>query len=140
MIRERITDAGYSGGKTILGDYVRELRPVFEPPRTYQRTQYDPGELFQFDLWEPKAPIPVGHGQTRRAWVVTSCSGYSRAGTGALIFSKAAPDVLWGMSRCIARPGALPTKAVWDREGAVHRGGGQPTEDFVALCGALRIG
>lgn len=140
VIRERITEAGYAGQKTILDDYVRELRPVFDPPRTFQRTQYEPGELVQFDLWEPKGPIPVGHGQLRRAWVVTCCSGYSRAGAGALIFSKQAPDILWGMSRCLARLGALPEKAVWDREGAIHRGGGQPTDAFAALCGQLGIG
>ncbi len=110
VIRERITEAGYCGGKTILDDYVRELRPTFAPPRTFQRTHYEPGELCQFDLWEPRAPIPVGHGQTRRGFVVTSCSGYSRAGAGALIFSKQAPDILWGMGRCLARLGALPLK------------------------------
>jgi len=34
------------------------------------------------------------------------------------------------MSRCLARLGALPQKLVWDREGAIHRGGGQPTDGF----------
>jgi transposase len=140
VIRERIGAAGYSGGKTILDDYVRELRPVFAPPRTFQRTHYEPGELVQFDLWEPSEPIPVGHGQLRRGWVVTSCSGYSRAGAGALIFSKQAPDILWGMGRCLAELGALPEKVVWDREGAIHRGGGQPTDEFAAFCGQLGLG
>jgi transposase len=139
VIRERITEAGYAGGKTILDDYVRELRPVFNPPRTFQRTHYEPGELVQFDLWEPSQPIPVGHGQLRRGWVVSCCSGYSRAGAGALIFSKQAPDILWGMSRCLAELGALPRKVVWDREGAIHRGGGQPTDAFAAFCGALGL-
>jgi hypothetical protein len=50
VIRERITEAGYAGGKTILDDYVRELRPLIDPPRTYQRTINEPGELVQFDL------------------------------------------------------------------------------------------
>jgi transposase len=140
VIRDRITEAGYAGGKTILDDYVRELRPVFSPPRTFQRTHYEPAELVQFDLWEPRAEIPVGHGQMRRGYVVTSCSGYSRAGAGALVFSKEAPDVLWGMGRCLARLGALPRKAVWDREGAIHRGGGQPTDAFAAFCGSLGLG
>ncbi len=140
VIRERITEAGYAGGKTILDDYVRELRPVFCPPRTFQRTHYEPGELVQFDLWEPSQPIPVGHGQLRRGWVVSCCSGYSRAGAGALIFSKQAPDILWGMSRCLVELGALPEKVVWDREGAIHRGGGQPTDAFAAFCGALGLG
>jgi transposase len=140
VIRERITDLGFCGGKTIVDDYVRELRPVFAPPRTFQRTHYEPGELVQFDLWEPSAPIPVGHGQTRRGYVVTSCSGYSRAGAGALIFSKEAPDILWGMARCLGQLGALPGKAVWDREGAIHRGGGQPTDAFAGFCGQLGLG
>jgi hypothetical protein len=51
-------------------------------------------DLCQFDLWEPRAEIPVGHGQTRRGWVVIACLGYSRAGAGALIFSKQTPDLL----------------------------------------------
>jgi transposase len=140
VIRERITDAGYAGGKTILDDYVRELRPVFNPPRSFQRTHYEPGELVQFDLWEPSAPIPVGRGQTRRGYVVTCCSGYSRAGAGTLIFSKEAPDVLAGMSRCLVKLGALPGKVVWDREGAIHRGGGQPTDAFAGFCGQLGLG
>lgn len=140
VIRERITEAGYRGAKTICDDYVRELRPVFNPPRTFQRTQYEPGQLVQFDLWEPSQPIPVGHGQLRRGWVLTCCSGYSRAGAGSLIFSKQAPDILWGMSRCLGELGALPEKVVWDREGAIHRGGGQPTDAFAAFCGELGLG
>jgi len=140
VIRERITELGFAGGKTIVDDYVRELRPVFSPPRTFQRTHYEPGGLVQFDLWEPSRPIPVGRGQARRGYVVTSCSGYSRAGAGALVFSREAPDVLWGMGRCLGQLGALPAKVVWDREGAVHRGGGLPTEEFAAFCGRLGLG
>ena len=70
-IRELIGECGYAGGKTILDGYLRELRPIVCPKRTYQRTAYRPGELLQFDLFEPKAEIPVGHGQTRRGYVVT---------------------------------------------------------------------
>ena len=118
-IRELIEEDGYRGSKTILDTYLRELRPVLCPARTYQRTIYRPGELCQFDLWEPKAEIPVGHGQTRRGFFVTAELGYSRALAGALIFSKQAPDILWGMGRCLRRLGALPKTAVWDREGAI---------------------
>ena len=77
-IRELIAELGYEGGKTILDDHLREVRPRFAPRRTYQRTVYRPGEICQFDLWEPQEEIPVGHGQTRRAWVVT-CAWASRA-------------------------------------------------------------
>ncbi len=74
-IRELITEAGYQGSKTILDDYLRELRPILCPKRTYQRTIYRPGELAQFDLIEPRREIPVGHGQTRKGYVVTASSG-----------------------------------------------------------------
>jgi hypothetical protein len=139
-IRELIEELGYEGGKTILDDHLRELRPRYLPRRTYQRTIYRPGELCQFDLFEPRDEIPVGHGQTRRGWVLTAELGYSRALAGALVFSKQAPDLLWGMSRCLGRLGALPDKLVWDREGAVHSGGGRPTEEFAAFCGQLATG
>jgi hypothetical protein len=38
------------------------------------------------------------------------------------------------------RIGALPRTLVWDREGALHAGGGRPTEIFAAFCGQLRVG
>jgi transposase len=139
-IRELIEVLGYSGGKTIVDDYVRELRPLYQPRRTYQRTIYRPAELLQFDLFEPRAEIPVGHGQTRRGWVVTAELGYSRAVAGALIFSKEFEDIACGMSRCLTRLGALPERLVWDREGAIHAGGGRPTDAFACFCGQLALG
>jgi transposase len=139
-VLELLWELGFTGSKTILDDYLREVRPLFAPRRTYQRTIYRPGELCQFDLFEPRSEIPVGHGQTRRAWVVTAELGYSRALAGALVFSKEAPELLWGMGRCLARLGALPERLVWDREGAIHAGGGRPTDPFAGFCGELRVG
>jgi transposase len=139
-LREMLEELGFDGSKTIVDDYLREVRPLFETKRTYQRTSYRPGELCQFDLFEPRQEIPVGHGQTRRAWVVSAELGYSRAIAGALVFSKEAPDLLFAMSRCLARLGALPAKLVWGREGAIHAGGGRPTDAFAGFCGELRVG
>jgi transposase len=139
-IRELIEEQGYEGGKTIVDDYLRELRPLFTPRRAYQRTVYRPGELCQFDLWEPSRPVPVGYGQTRKGYVVVACLPYSRVGAGALVFSKEAPDLLWGIGRCLEQLGGLPRKLVWDRQGALHAGGGRPTEAFAAFCGQLGVG
>jgi hypothetical protein len=69
----------------------------------------------QFDLWEPRREIPVGHGQTRRGFVVTCELGFSRASWAALVFSKEAPELLWGMARCLRALGGLPETVVWDR-------------------------
>jgi hypothetical protein len=139
-IRELIEVLGYVGSKTILDDYLREVRPLFERRRTYQRTVYGPGELLQFDLWERRGEIAVGHGQTRRGYVVTAELGWSRAIAGALVFSKEWEDIAFGMNRCLGRLGALPETLVWDREGAIHAGGGQPTDAFAGFRGALGVG
>lgn len=138
-VRELIEPLGFDGGKSIVDDYLREVRPLFERRRTYQRTIYRSGEVCQFDLWEPGHEVPVGHGQSRRAWVVVACLGYSRAGAGALVFSKEAPDVLWGMVRCLSSLGGLPSLLVWDREGCVHANAGRPTDVYAAFCGQLKV-
>jgi transposase len=138
-LREMATDLGYEGGKSVFDDFVREVRPRFVVKRTFQRTIYRPGELAQCDLWEPREPIPVGHGQTRRGWVVTCELCWSRVLAGALIFSKEAPDILWGLGRCLRRIRALPEKLVWDREGAIAPLG-RPSDAFAAFCGQLGVG
>lgn len=139
-VRELIEPLGFDGGKSIVDDYLREVRPLFEVPRTFQRTVYRPGEICQFDLWEPAAEVPVGHGQTRRGWVVVGCLGYSRAGAGALIFSKETPDLLAGIRRCLWQLGGLAKTLVWDRQSGLHARAGRPTDAFAAFCGQLRVG
>ena len=63
-VRELPIEQGFEAGKTIVDDYVREVRPFFADQRTFQRTMYRPGDLAQFDLWQPKREIPVRYGQT----------------------------------------------------------------------------
>ncbi len=138
-VRELIALLGFDGGKSIVDDYLREVRPLFKRTRTHQRTVYRPGEICQWDLWETTRPVPVGYGQERRAWVVVCCLGYSRFGAGALIFSKEAPDVLWGMGRCLWQIGALARLMVWDREGCLHVGRGRPTDVYAGFCGQLKL-
>ena len=62
-VREEIEPLGFDGGKSIVDDYLREIRPMFVKLRTHQRTVYRPGEVCQWDLWETSSPVPVGHGQ-----------------------------------------------------------------------------
>ena len=108
-------------------------------PRTFQRTVYRPGELVQCDLWEPARADRVGHGQRRRGWVVTAEVCWSRAIAGALIFSKEAPDILWGLAATCTRLGALPQKLVWDRESAIAAAGVRRKRSR-GFCGQLDVG
>jgi transposase len=140
-IRELLAPLGCTASKTVVDDYLREVRPLFASrPRTFQRTVYRPGEICQFDVWQPRDEVPVGHGQTRRGWVVVACLGYSRAGAGVLIFSRETEDLLAGIAGCLQRLGALPRTLVWDRQAGIHARGGRPSEAFAAFCGQLRVG
>jgi transposase len=139
-VRELLEPLGCAAGKTVVDDYLREIRPLFAPPpRTFQRTVYRRGEICQFDVWQPCAEVPVGHGQTRQGWVVVACLGYSRSGSGVLVFSKESEDLLAGIAGCIERLGALPKELVWDRQAGIHGHGGRPSEAFAAFCGQLKV-
>jgi transposase len=139
-VRELLEPLGCTVSKTVVDDYLREIRPLFAPPpRTFQRTVYRPGEICQFDLWEPREEVPVGHGQTRRGWVVIACLGYSRAGAGMLVFSKQTEDLLAGIAGCLQRLGGLPETLVWDRQAGLHARDGRPTEAFAGFCGQLKV-
>jgi transposase len=74
-----------------------------------------------------------------RGWVVTAEVCWSRVVAGALIFSKEAPDILWGLGRCLSRFGGLPERLVWDREGAIAPAG-RVTDEFASFCGQLGVG
>jgi transposase len=140
-VRELLAPLGCTASKTVVDDYLREVRPLFAPrPRTFQRTVYRPGEVCQFDVWEPRQEIPVGHGQRRRGWIVIACLGYSRAGAGVLVFSKQTEDLLAGIAGCLTRLGGLPRELVWDRQAGIHGHAGRPSDAFAAFCGQLRVG
>jgi hypothetical protein len=116
VIAERI---GWTRGITILRDRVAELRPLFLPPDPCQRTFYMPGELAQWDLWQPDVEIPLGFGQADKLWVVTGVAGFSRVIGGWMVPTRAAHDVLGGMSHVLGQFGAVPRRAVWDQEGCI---------------------
>ncbi len=61
VVAERI---GWTGGITVLRERVAELRPAYQVPEAFGRTEYKAGELCQWDLWFPPYEIPVDYGQT----------------------------------------------------------------------------
>ncbi len=62
-VRELLEPLGCAAAKTVVDDYLREVRPLFlPPPRTFGRGVWRPGEVCQFDVWQPRDEIPVGHG------------------------------------------------------------------------------
>lgn len=140
VIAERLE---WPHGMTILKERVAELRPLFRPPDPCQRTTYRPGELVQFDLWQPDYEIPVGYGQADKLWVVTAVSGYSRFMAAHMVPTRAGHDVLAGMLSCFNQIGAIPRTIVWDGEGCVgqwRQGRQVLTREFQAFRGTLGAG
>jgi transposase len=140
VIAERI---GWERGITILRDRVAELRPLFVPPDPCQRTMYQPGELAQFDLWQPDVEIPLGFGQADKVWVVVGVCGFSRFTGAWMVPTRAGHDVLAGMLQVLSQFGALPRTAVWDQEGCIgawRQGRQQLTAEFQAFRGTLGMG
>ena len=139
VIAERI---GWTRSLTVLKDRVRELRPLFAPPDPASRTDYQPGELAQCDLWFPPVDVPLGFGQAGRPPVLVMVSGYSRMTTATMIHSRQSPDLLAGHWALITELGRVPKMLVWDNESAVGQWrGGKPvlTETMNAFRGTLGI-
>ena len=117
------------------------MRPLFEPPRTLSAHGLSARRVCQFDLWEPAEPRSRS-GTARRAARGSSiaCLGYSRAGAGALIFSKQAPDLLAGHA-ALSVVGSGRCRRRWSgtARAALHAGDGRPTEAFAAFCGQLQV-
>jgi transposase len=140
VIAERV---GWTRGKTVFADRVRELRPAYLPPDPASRTSYVAGEIAQCDLWFPDITLPVGCGQVRTATqlpVLTMVTGYSRWLSGRLIPSRRAEDLFAGWWQHLAALGAVPRVMVWDGESAVGRwrgGRSELTRDAQAFRGTL---
>jgi transposase len=140
VIAERI---GWSRGITVLRERVAELRPAYQLPEAFGRTEYKPGELCQWDLWFPDYPIPVGHGQTAVLPVLVGVPCYSRWTMARMIGSKESADVLGGHVGLLVELGKAPRMGVYDGEPAISVRRGKRliyTHDYLRLKGTLGMG
>ena len=128
-VRELLEPLGCTAGKTVVDDYLREVRPLFAPPpRTFQRTVYRPGEICQFDVWQPR---DGGPGRSR-----PDAPGLGRRRVpGLLARRRRRAGLLQGDAGSAGRDRRLPVAArrrcretlVWDRQAGIHGHGGRPT-------------
>ncbi len=133
-IREEIEKPAMQGSKTILDDYLRELRPAsaadaqpssaraIAPESSRSSTSASRGERSRSAMARPAAAISSPASSAIRAPLA-----------GALVFSKQFEDIAFGMSRCLSLLGALPDEARLGPRGRDHAGHGQPSEEFARL-------
>ncbi|AEJ43103.1 IS21 family transposase [Alicyclobacillus acidocaldarius] len=74
ILRE-IREQGYTGGITVLREFMKPLRPVVSAKAT-ERYESDPGEQAQIDLGA--FPYYDSHGQRRTIWAFAMVLAYSR--------------------------------------------------------------
>lgn len=106
------------------------------------RTQYQPGELAQCDLWFPPVDVPLGFGQAGRPPVLVMVSGYSRVISAVMIPSRQSQDLLAAQWFLLHGWGRVPKALVWDNESAVGQwraGRPQLTDSMNAFRGCLGI-
>lgn len=70
---------------------------------------------------------------SRRFWVI-------RAAVRGVRVQQAGPGSVVGHGALPVAPGWLPGTLVWDREGALHAGGGRASDALVGFCGQLGVG
>jgi len=141
VIRERLQRRGYSGGITILKDYLREVRPLYRG-RDWQRTVYAPGEILQADWWDTGVAVPVGKGASRRAYGFVTTLPFSAAHSVVFTHSQTTADALPALLGCLIRLGGVPAKLVMDRDSSLVVRGRRPrpVDELLALLGALSMG
>ncbi len=135
VIAERI---GWTGSLTILKDRIRVLRPLFVGVDPTDRTDYEPGQIAQCDLWFPPVGIPVAPGQECVLPVLAMTSGFSKMTAAVMIPSRKAGDILAGMWELIGGWGKVPRTLVWDRESAIG-GKGKLTVEAAGFAGTLGV-
>ena len=116
-----------------------EVRPLFDPPRTFQRTIYRPGEICQFDVWEPEGrdcgrsrPDAQGVGRDRVPGLLAR--GRRRADLLQADRGSAGRD-----PPLLVVAGGAAADAGLGSPGRVARRRRPADQEFAAFCGQLRI-
>jgi transposase len=140
-VRELLEPLGCTASKTVVDDYLREVRPVFAPPPgRFSGRSTGLGRSSSSIFGSRAMRWRSAMARPRKGFVVVACLGYSRAGAGVLVFSKQTEDLLTGIAGCLQRLGGLPGTLVWDRQAGIHGHDGRPSQAFAGFCGQLRVG
>ncbi len=100
----------------------RAAAPV-RAPRPVPAHELSEGELAQFDLWQPETPVPLGHGQSDKLWVVVGVCAFSRFIGAWMVPSRQSHDVLGGHLEVLRQFGAVPRRRCGTRRAPSASGG-----------------
>lgn len=137
----RLQAQGYRGGKTLIKNFVQELRPQRAGRRPVQRYETRPGEQMQFDWGEFTYSA---QGKTRKFYGFVAILGYSRMRFSCFVKRADAPTLIRCLMQAFEYFGGLPQAVLTDRMKSVllDMEDGHPTwhplfADFVASIGVI---
>ena len=139
-VREILSAEGFTGGSTILRDYLHEVRP--RPIQAFQRTVYPPGEIGQVDWARMPDPILDAFGKLRPVYAFVMVLGYSRMLTVIFSFRTRLVDFLRCHAQALEFFGGVPHTVVYDNLKSVvlYRRGAEVTFNPQFLPFADRYG
>jgi len=135
QIYQKLQKAGYTGGRSILGEYMRQVRPRHH--RAYQSLHFAPGEAAQVD-WGAYESVQIGNTRRRVSFLsVVLC--HSRYLYVECFVQERIEHVLAGLDHAFAYFGGVPESLIVDNmKTAVleHRLGLAPVFNarFVDFC------
>ena len=126
-VREILSAEGYTGGMSILRDYLHRVRP--RPIQAFQRTVYLPGEIGQVDWARMPDPLPDAFGKLRPVYALVMVLGYSRMLDVVFSFRTRLVDFLRCQAEALEFFGGVPRTLVYDNLKSVvlHRRGAEVT-------------
>ena len=110
QVMQKIQEAGYTGGYTILKEYVRLIRPPSKP--AFLMLSFDPGECGQVD-WGSAGLVQVGNTQRRLSFFVMVLA-YSRMMYVEFVLSEAQDQFLRCHERAFEYFGGVPKSVMID--------------------------
>ena len=128
---------GYSGGITLVRDYLRKIRPA-GGGRVYQEVDYPPARAMQVD-WGSCGTVAVGDAARRRLSVFVAVLCYSRLIYVEFTVSQKKEEFYTGIVNALHFFGGTPQRIIFDNlKAAVVAGHGRAAvlhPEFAALCG-----
>ena len=110
QIYQKLQKAGYNGGRSILGEYMRRIRPRHQ--RAYQTLRFEPGEAAQID-WGSYGSVQIGNTR-RRVSFLTVVLCHSRLLYAECFVQERIEHLLAGLDHAFARFGGVPRRLIVD--------------------------
>lgn len=117
VIAERV---GWQHSASVLRARVAQLRPLYQHADPADRTEYQPGDIVQCDLWFPPKVVRVAPQVLVGPPVLTMVAAWSGFIAAVLVPTRQTSDLLAGMWQLLAGSfGGVPRMLVWDNEAGI---------------------